>query len=277
MPENKNDPVWSPSLPGKPQSSPWDVQASSSVKPPPPKKEWMGKPILSPKHADDLELKSAVQQFALKQPKAQAEQNAYKEYISEHSRKAASHHLSGIQAALGQGDKASAQKHGVLYNMHMRQLGHDPISPPPEDIMLGAQKPKSYKFSGHPADLFLAQPFQKTEAPGMLKLGAKAEKQRPAVAKLGTPQKMPKMGKLGQELASMMTPPAVAPLNPVGDKSVMSGKEHIQQLKLQTGQPKADLSWKSRSPIKKFNLTRDLKTKSKDQIISEGIALLGTK
>ena len=127
--------------------------------------QWLGRDILSPKHHDELELKAAVYQFAHKMSKEAAEHHAYQEYLREHAHLGAAHHLSGMKNAMAAGDQMSAQKHGMLYNLHAKNAGFDPMGPPPQEVLALIQAQKQpYKFKPHTSDQFLVnQPLTKSE------------------------------------------------------------------------------------------------------------------
>lgn len=149
--------------------SPFDVQSSA---PPPAKARqalqmptWANRfPIIHPDHADDLDLNAAVNEFGMKMPREQAEDEAYRQYLY-HPQKgqhalAAQHHLAGQRAAEAAGDKEAARKHFMMYGMHAKALGHGEVGAVPKDIQHGlmSNPPKIYKFKAHRGDAFAVSP-----------------------------------------------------------------------------------------------------------------------
>ena len=129
--------------------------------------QWLGRNILDPAHVQDLELRSAVGEFQDKLPRHEAEERAYSDYQKEHREKAAAHHLDGMKGAQAVGDKETAMRHSLLYQMHLKALGHPEIGPVPPEIQrhVDAEDKKSpVKFKAHAGDLFALQDH-KDESP----------------------------------------------------------------------------------------------------------------
>ncbi len=151
-----------PHKPESPMPSPWDDDVVSSAPKPEPVKpsdagvqapNWMGRPVLHPDHSEELETHAAVNEFGMKMPRAHAEQAAYDDYVTRQREQAAAHHLAGVKAAHGAGDMEAARKHGMMYAVHAKALGHEPVGPVPASIAAhGSQK--VYKFKPHKGDLF---------------------------------------------------------------------------------------------------------------------------
>jgi len=121
---------------------------------------WAGHPLLDPKHAKDLELASAVNEFHHGQPRQQAEQQALNDYRREHHSRAAAHHLNGMKAAEAVGSQDDAAQHFALYRLHVRALGHEPHGEVPAEVKRyqeGEDAELPYRFKGHGADKFLTQ------------------------------------------------------------------------------------------------------------------------
>ena len=154
--------------------SPWDNEVVASSPPPLPTSkgsmgvsgpEWMGKPILHPSHKDELEMAAAVNEFGKKMPRSQAEQAAYGDYVKKNRISAAAHHLSGMKAANATGDLESARKHGIMYNLHSKALGHEAVGPIHSDVAahLNDNPSKVYKFKSHKGDLYALDPYRSPE------------------------------------------------------------------------------------------------------------------
>jgi len=137
--------------------------------------EWQGRTILHPSHANELERESALLEYGHKLPRDQAEDQAHKAYVKKHREAAAAHHLKGAQAAQAVGDTESAKKHGIMYSLHVKALGHEPVGPVHPDIKAAGADKSPYKFKAHKSDLYALdemkpkgnsedQPVKKSEA-----------------------------------------------------------------------------------------------------------------
>lgn len=119
---------------------------------------WLGRPIVDPEHAKDLEVQSALHEFQDKLPRAEAEERAHTGYRREHHKAGAAHHLQGLKAARAIGQTDEAKKHGAMYALHMEAMGHDPYAEPPAEIRQRVEDPerdKLVRFKAHKADSFL--------------------------------------------------------------------------------------------------------------------------
>lgn len=120
--------------------------------------KWGGNFILNQDHIPDLEHAAALYEFEHGFPREEAEKKAYGDYTSKHHREGAAHHLRGLRGAQASGDIDEAHKHGVLYSLHMSQLGHDPMDAVPPEIKELAEKDGKkthYKFKSNASDAFL--------------------------------------------------------------------------------------------------------------------------
>lgn len=119
---------------------------------------WKNRPILDEEHAADLEQRAALHEFEGKLPTEMAEQKAHDDYRKDHHEKAAASHFSGMKAAKASGDNEEAQKHHMMYKMHLKQLGHDSNGPIPEQVSRHIEASKRepyYTFKPHKADALL--------------------------------------------------------------------------------------------------------------------------
>lgn len=120
---------------------------------------WLNKhPVLHEGHLHDLDTRAAINEFDRKMPRAEAEAKAHKDYMAEHHAVAAAHHLSGMKAAQAVGNMEEAKKHGAMYRLHIKALGHDPVGPVPAEVQNhypNEDSAKVYKFKAHKADRFL--------------------------------------------------------------------------------------------------------------------------
>lgn len=119
--------------------------------------QWMGRPIIDPEHAHDLETRAAIHEFHNKLPRHKAEERAHLEYVRDQRLTAAAHHLNGMKAAQAVGDMESARQHGMMYELHTKALGLDPLQPPSAEItskLRGEVAPKVYRFKAHKGDLY---------------------------------------------------------------------------------------------------------------------------
>lgn len=142
--------------------SPWDNDIISSAPAPTPARPsqqsvgapaWLGRPILHPDHANDLETNAAVNEFGLKMPRDKAEEGAYLDYVKGQRQQAAGHHLAGMRAARAAGDMEAARKHGLMYKLHSEALGNEPVGPVHPEVASQEQGYKM-KFRPHRGDLF---------------------------------------------------------------------------------------------------------------------------
>lgn len=125
-----------------------------------PSKKWLDKYDISHEdHIPGLEVRAAVAEWHDKLPRFEAEAKAHADYTKEELENAAAHHFSGVHAAHAAGDTESAKKHGVMYLLAMKALGHkDVLNPPPEVQNKAKNSPsKVYKFKNHISDQFLLQ------------------------------------------------------------------------------------------------------------------------
>jgi hypothetical protein len=121
---------------------------------------WLNRyPVLHDNHLHDLEAAAAINEFDKKLPRAEAEKLAHANYVSDHHAAAAAHHLSGMKAAQSIGNMEEAKKHGAMYHLHVKALGHDPVGPVPPAVQHHFQHDgehqKVYKFKAHKGDRFL--------------------------------------------------------------------------------------------------------------------------
>lgn len=125
--------------------------------------KWMGRyPIVDADHVHNLETMAAINEFSHKMPRDKAEEEAHRTYMREQLIEAAAHHLAGIRAAQGAGDTDSIKRHGVMYQLAMKGLGHDPLGEPPAEVVqhMKHQPQSVYKFKAHPADAFAMPMWQ---------------------------------------------------------------------------------------------------------------------
>lgn len=120
---------------------------------------WLDKyPVLDADHSHMLETQAAFNEFAHRMPRHEAEKAAHDWYKKDQLTDAAAHHLVGMQLAHAAGAKDEAKKHGVMYALSCRQLGHDPVGEPSPEVASRAKNLKAtnplYNFKVHAADTF---------------------------------------------------------------------------------------------------------------------------
>lgn len=118
---------------------------------------WLGKyPMVDADHMEDLEARAAINEFSKKMPRHLAEEQAHADYRKDQLHEAAAHHLVGMQAAHAAGDADSATKHGAMYTLALKALGHDnSVEPPPEVASKARHTPAEvYRFKAHKGDAF---------------------------------------------------------------------------------------------------------------------------
>lgn len=121
---------------------------------------WQGVyPITDPDHSAHLETAAALKEFHHNMPRHKAEEEAHKEYQKDQLHEAGAHHLLGMKASLGAGDHDSAKKHGTMYALILRKLGHPIVGEPPPEIADKAKhmEKKPYKFKAHKADAYVIE------------------------------------------------------------------------------------------------------------------------
>jgi len=119
---------------------------------------WNGRRIIQSEDKHDLEQRAATYEFKHRMTREDAEHRAHHEYKKDKHREAAAFHLAGLKAAQGAGSHDEAHKHGLMYQLHLKALGHDPVGAVPTDVQALAEKQdKFYKFKPHRGDAFLLQ------------------------------------------------------------------------------------------------------------------------
>jgi hypothetical protein len=149
---------------------------------------WLGKyPMLDTTHADDLEMRAAINEHHYGMTRAQAEEKAHADYRREKIVEAAAHHLNGLTAAHAIGNVEAAKKHAVMYGLALHQLGHKDLVTPPDEVAQRAKNTPSEdiaRFKAHPADAFSTPPSPTTPPPrGQLEPDVKREAQKMREAK----------------------------------------------------------------------------------------------
>lgn len=131
--------------------------------------KWLNRyPILHEDHGNDLSTHAAMLEFGDKLPRGESEKRAYMNYRRANIVDSAAHHLIGMRAAQGTGDSAAAKRHGTMYALAVRSLGHDHLYTPPDEVLerIKTNPVSLYRFKSHPADRFLAsseESIQKAE------------------------------------------------------------------------------------------------------------------
>lgn len=120
--------------------------------------KWNGRKIAKEEDASDLESRSAIYEFKHRMPRGDAEHRAHHEYKLDKHREAAAFHLQGLKAAQHAGSQEEGHKHGLMYQLHMKALGHNPMDAVPHEIQsLADKQDKFYNFKPHRGDVFLLQ------------------------------------------------------------------------------------------------------------------------
>lgn len=125
---------------------------------------WKGRSILDPEDVDDLETRAAIHEFHSGDQRHNAEDRAYVDYRRDKLFDAGAHHLRGIKAAHAIGDTDTARKHGVLFALALKQLGHEDVLNPPKEIKERSENSDKpyHSFKAHPGD-FYSLPKEKDE------------------------------------------------------------------------------------------------------------------
>lgn len=123
-------------------------------------------PIVDHLHEDDLEMRAAINEHHHKMPRAQAEERAHADYRRDQIVDAAAHHYVGMQAANAAKNMKGAKKHGVMYALALRQLGHKDLVTPPDEVLTRAKNTPSLEignFKAHKGDAFSMPPEPEEE------------------------------------------------------------------------------------------------------------------
>lgn len=119
---------------------------------------WAGRSIAKDEDGHGLEQAAAIHEFKHRMTRADAEHRAYHEYKQDKHREAAAYHLQGLRAAQAAGSQEEGHKHGLMYQLHMKALGLNPMDAVPHEIQsLADKQDKFYRFKAHRADGFLLQ------------------------------------------------------------------------------------------------------------------------
>jgi len=118
--------------------------------------KWMGREIVKPEDAKELERESAILEFSGKHSRHEAENLAYQKYNKNQHHKAAAHHLSGMKAADASGNKTAAHDHFDEYQRHLISAGHSAKDGIPEEVLMHVKAGVGsdlYSFKNHHADV----------------------------------------------------------------------------------------------------------------------------
>ena len=119
---------------------------------------WNGRKIVKEEDAHDLEQRSALYEFKHRMARADAEHRAHHEYTKDKHREAAGTTATVRLPIPAAGSQEEGHKHGLLYQLHMKKLGLDPMDAVPHEIQsLADKQDKFYKFKAHRGDVFLLQ------------------------------------------------------------------------------------------------------------------------
>jgi hypothetical protein len=134
---------------------------------------WKGRKLLNAQDGQVLENNAAVKEFRDGLERGAAEERAYREYRQGHHEDARAHHFAGMKAALAVGDHEAAHKHGVMYDLHTRAAGKDPMAGIDSAVSsrLDANAQKHYKFRAHKGDGLLVHDHQDAVAKAELAKG----------------------------------------------------------------------------------------------------------
>jgi len=120
--------------------------------------QWNKRKIAKDEDAHDLDSRAAIFEFKHRMTRDDAEHRAHHEYKQDKHREAAAYHLQGLKASEAAGSREEGHKHGLLYQLHMKALGLNPMDAVPHEIQsLADKQEKFYKFKPHRADGFLLQ------------------------------------------------------------------------------------------------------------------------
>ena len=141
---------------------------------------WKGRPIVDTADADDLDMRSAVLEHIHRLPRHEADEKAHSDYRHDKLVEAGAHHLSGMKASNAAGNMEAAQKHGVMYGLALKALGHDDLMDPPDEVVTASKNTPSEsiaRFKSHRGDAFsMPAPAEKDRQPKTLETQVKTTK-----------------------------------------------------------------------------------------------------
>lgn len=123
--------------------------------------QWAGRDVTDLEHGHELDREAALHEFDGKLPRHEAEDKAYHGYKRKQHELAAAHHLQGIKMAEAAGDERQGRKHGLMYQLHLKELGHDAIGPVPKEVQQhidaghAGEGGTLYNFKPHRGDMFV--------------------------------------------------------------------------------------------------------------------------
>jgi len=124
--------------------------------------------MTEPEHADDLEMRAAINEHHHRMPRHEAEAKAHEDYRRDQVITAAAHHLLGMRVAHAAGKLEDAKKHATMYAFALHQLGHKDLVTPPDEVADRAKKTPSddiAKFKAHKADMYSMPELGDNEKP----------------------------------------------------------------------------------------------------------------
>lgn len=130
---------------------------------------WLDKyPIVDADHVHDLETRAAIGEFMNRMPRHLAEAKAHEDYKKDQLTEAAGHHLNGIKSSHAAGDHVAAKKHGIMYALALKALGHDPVGEVPSEVSTKAKNMSItdpiHSFRAHRADQYSLPKTDEKEA-----------------------------------------------------------------------------------------------------------------
>ena len=128
--------------------------------------QWAGRDVLDKEHGTDLDRESALHEFEGKMPRHEAEDKAYGDYKRQAHAPRPRLTTSGVSSSPeATGDMREGRKHGLMYQLHCKQLGHEAIGPVPKEVHQhldasgdDAENQKVYSFKAHRGDISTSLP-----------------------------------------------------------------------------------------------------------------------
>lgn len=118
---------------------------------------WRGRPIASEAHAPRLDA-SLAHGVTMNIPEGVAEERLYGEYRRDLHERAAAHHAKAAQLLDHRGQQKEADRHRVMYKMHLAEAGHNPRHGVPPGVrmhLVGQPARELSHFEPHEADPLL--------------------------------------------------------------------------------------------------------------------------
>jgi hypothetical protein len=121
------------------------------------KVSWRGHPVANEKDAQDLEA-VAAHRASLGSQDLDGGSHIYNQYRKQTHEKAAAHHMCAAQELDHSGQKEAADRHRIMFKMHLGAAGHNPRHGIPDAVkahVIATPRRKLSFYESHPGDALL--------------------------------------------------------------------------------------------------------------------------